>query len=160
MDEWYHYLLLVGIGFVVGFGIMAGGFVSMGTDFNIKSWNAMIGFTGMDVVNAAMTVIYIVLFAMLFKKVKSERFLSRFAPYGRMALTNYFFQSIVFTFILFGWGLGLIGELRQLYTFIIALVFIALQMWISKLWLTYFKYGPLEWIWRSLTFFKIFPFKK
>ncbi len=146
--------------FVVGFGIMAGGFVSMGTEFNMKSWNAMIGFTGMDIVNAAMTVIYIVLFAMWYKKVKGERFLSKFAPYGRMALTNYVFQSIIFTFILFGWGLGFIGELRQAYTFLIALVFIAVQMLLSKWWLQHFKYGPLEWLWRSLTFFKIFPFKK
>jgi len=107
-----------------------------------------------------MTIIYIVLFTMLFKKGKGEKFLRKFAPYGRMALTNYVFQSIVFTFLLFGWGFGLIGELRQLHTFLIALVFIALQMWLSKLWLRYFKYGPLEWLWRSLTFFKLFPFRK
>lgn len=153
-------LIYAVIAFVVGFGIMAAGFVSMGTDFNMNSWNAVIGFTGMDIVNMAMTIVYIVLFTMLFKKVKGERFLKKFAPYGRMALTNYVFQSIVFTFLLFGWGLGMIGELRQLYTFFIALIFIVLQMWFSKIWLTYFKYGPLEWVWRSLTFFKVFPFKK
>jgi uncharacterized protein len=153
-------LIYASITFAVGFLIMAGGFASMGTEFNMKSWNAMIGFTGMDIVNAAMTIVYIVLFTMLFKKVKAGRFLSRFAPYGRMALTNYVFQSIVFTFILFGWGLGLIGELRQLYTFLIAILFVAIQMWLSKLWLQYFKYGPLEWLWRSLTFFKVFPFLK
>ena len=160
-QKWMKRVLIYAIiGFVVAFGIMAGGFASMGTEFNMKSWNAMIGFTGMDLVNTAMTIIYILLFTMWFKKAKGEKFLGKFAPYGRMALTNYVFQSIVFTFMLFGWGLGLIGELRQVYTFLIALVFIVLQMWLSKLWLNYFKYGPLEWLWRSLTFFKIFPFKK
>ncbi|MEO0573551.1 MAG: DUF418 domain-containing protein [Bacteroidota bacterium] len=153
-------LIYASIGFAVAFGIMAGGFASMGTEFNMNSWNAMIGLTGMDLVNVAMTIIYIVLFVMLFKKVKGGQFLAKFAPYGRMALTNYVVQSVVFTFILFGWGLGLLGELRQLYTFLLALIFIALQMWLSKLWLDYFKYGPLEWFWRSLTFFKLFPFKK
>ena len=153
-------LLYATIAFVLSFCIMAGGFASMGQNFEMKSWNAMIGFVGMDLVNAAMTIIYIALFTMWFKKVKGERFLIKFTPYGRMALTNYVFQSIVFTFILFGWGLGLIGELRQLYTFLIALVFIALQMWLSKVWLNYFKYGPLEWLWRSLTFLKVFPFRK
>ncbi len=148
------------IGFVVSFGIMAGGFASMGTDFNMNSWNAMIGLTGMDLVNMAMTVVYIVLFAMLFKRVKGERFLAKFAPYGRMALTNYVLQSVIFTFILFGWGLGYLGELRQLYTFLLALVFIALQMLFSRWWLQNYKYGPLEWLWRSLTFFKVFPFRK
>ncbi|MEM1258280.1 MAG: DUF418 domain-containing protein [Bacteroidota bacterium] len=152
-------LIYASIGFVVSFGIMVGGFASMGTEFNIKSWNAMIGFTGMDLVNVAMTVIYIVLFVMWFKKAKGEKILGKFAPYGRMALTNYVLQSIIFTFILFGWGLGLIGELRQVYTFLIALVFIALQMVLSKWWLQHFKYGPLEWLWRSLTFFKVFPFR-
>ena len=153
-------LVYASIGFVVSFGIMAGGFASMGTDFNMKSWNAMIGFTGMDLVNFTMTLIYIILFVMLFKKVKGEKILNKFAPYGRMALTNYVFQSILFTFIFFGWGLGFLGELRQAYTFLIALLFIALQMSISKIWLQYFRYGPLEWFWRSLTFFRIFPFKK
>ena len=88
------------------------------------------------------------------------KILSKFAPYGRMALTNYVFQSIIFTFILFGWGLGLIGELRQVYTFLIALVFIALQMLLSKWWLKHFKYGPLEWLWRSGTYFKWQPLRR
>ena len=148
------------IALVVSFGIMAGGFISMGTNFNLQSWNAMIGLTGMDMSNAAMTIIYIVLFTMWFKKSKGEKLLLKFAPYGRMALTNYVLQSIIFTFVFFGWGLGLIGELRQVYTFLLALLFIALQMLVSKWWLQHFKYGPLEWLWRSLTFFKIFPFRK
>lgn len=153
-------LIYASIAFVVALGITAAGFASMGTEFNIKSWNAMIGFTGMDLVNLAMTIIYIVLFTMLYKKVKAGSFLQKFAPYGRMALTNYVFQSIIFTFIFFGWGLGFIGELRQAYTFLIAIAFIALQMWISKLWLSQFLYGPLEWLWRSLTFFKLYPLKR
>ena len=148
------------IALVVSFGIMASGFISMGTNFNLQSWNAMIGLTGMDMSNAAMTIIYIVLFAMWFKKSKGEKLLLKFAPYGRMALTNYVLQSIIFTFVFFGWGFGLIGELRQVYTFLLALLFIALQMLVSKWWMQYFKYGPLEWLWRSLTFFKIFPFRK
>ena len=151
----YSLIALVG-----SFGIMASGFISMGTNFNLQSWNAMIGLTGMDMSNAAMTIIYIVLFAMWFKKSKGEKLLLKFAPYGRMALTNYVLQSIVFTFVFFGWGIGLIGELRQVYTFLLALLFIALQMLVSKWWMQYFKYGPLEWLWRSLTFFKIFPFRK
>jgi uncharacterized protein len=151
----YSLIALVG-----SFGIMASGFISMGTNFNLQSWNAMIGLTGMDMSNAAMTIIYIVLFAMWFKKSKGEKLLLKFAPYGRMALTNYVLQSIIFTFVFFGWGFGLIGELRQVYTFLLALLFIALQMLVSKWWMQYFKYGPLEWLWRSLTFFKIFPFRK
>lgn len=153
-------LIYTSLALIPAFGITAAGFISMGTNFNMKSWNAMVGFTGMDLVNAAMTIIYIALFALWYKKVKGEKLLVKFAPYGRMALTNYVFQSLVFTFFLFGWGLGYIGELRQLYTFLIAIAFIGVQMWLSKFWLQHFKYGPLEWLWRSLTFFKVFPFKR
>jgi len=153
-------LIYATIAIIISFGITAGGFASMGENFEMKSWNAMIGLTGMDMVNAAMTILYIALFAMVYRGVRGEKLLAKFAPYGRMALTNYVLQSIIFTFIFFGWGLGMIGELRQLYTFLIALVFIVLQMWLSKLWLQHFRYGPLEWLWRSLTFLRVFPFRK
>lgn len=150
-------LIYASIVLVLSFVGMALAFSSMGENFNFKSWNAMIGLSFMDLTNFSMTLIYIALFAILFRKVKWGKRLSAFAPYGRMALTNYVSQSIVFTFVLFGWGLGLIGELRQIYTFILAIIFIALQMWLSKVWLKYFYYGPLEWLWRSLTFFKVMP---
>jgi uncharacterized protein len=77
-----------------------------------------------------------------------------------MALTNYVMQSIIGTLILYGWGLGYIGELRNIYTFSIGLVLIILQMLFSRWWLDNYKYGPLEWLWRSLTYFKLYPFKK
>lgn len=153
-------LLYASIILVVAFGGTAAAFASMGSDFSFQRWNAMIGLTAMDIANAAMTIIYIALFGKLYLKHNWEQRLNAFAPYGRMALTNYVGQSIIFTFFLFGWGLGYIGELRQLYTFLIAIGFIALQMWWSKWWLSHFAYGPLEWLWRSLTFFRSFPFKK
>ncbi|MFD2585649.1 DUF418 domain-containing protein [Croceitalea marina] len=153
-------LIYASITLVLSLIAMSAAFMSMGQNFNMKSWNAMLGFTAMDISNAAMTLIYIALFVIIYRKTKGQKWLNKFVPYGKTALTNYVAQSIVFTFMLFGWGLGLIGELRQLYTFLLALVFIALQMWLSKIWLRYFYYGPLEWLWRSLTFFKIMPLKR
>lgn len=154
----------IGIGscllLVVSFGITAAAFSQVGPEGGLDSWYAMVGLSALDLANVALTFIWIVAFVVLYKKVKPEKWLSKLAPYGRMALTNYVLQSILGTFLLYGWGLGLIGELRQLYTFLLALVFISLQVWLSKLWLHYFKYGPLEWAWRSLTFFKVFPFRK
>ena len=146
--------------FVVSFGATAGIFISLGENVTMDNWLAMIGLSLMDLANFFMTLIYIALFVILYRKTKPERWLRKFAPYGRMALTNYVLQSILGTLLLFGWGFGLIGELRNLYTFLISLAIIAFQMWTSKLWLNYFHYGPLEWLWRSLTFFKAFPMKK
>lgn len=145
---------------VVSMGITAGAFISLGQEGNINSWLGMIGLSGMDLANLAMTLIYIVSFAILYQKVKPEKWLAKFAPYGRMALTNYVLQSLVGTALFYGWGFGYLGELQNIYTFVIAIAFIGLQVWVSKIWLNYFKYGPLEWIWRSLTFLKVFPMKK
>jgi len=86
--------------------------------------------------------------------------LSFFAPYGRMALTNYVSQAIVGTFLLYGWGLGLCDHIRTLYLFFMAIVLVIVQTYACKIWLNYFKYGPLEWLWRSGTYLKIQSFRK
>ncbi len=161
--EYKHFnkvLIWSSVTLVLSFGIVAAAFSQVGPDGGLDSWYAMIGLTGMDIANTAQTFLWIAIFVLLYKKVKPERWLSKLAPYGRMALTNYVLQSIIGTFLLYGWGLGFIGELRQLYTFHMAIVLIAIQVWLSKLWLSYFKYGPLEWLWRSLTYFKIFTLLK
>ena len=146
--------------FVVSLGITAGAFISMGPEVNMSSWLAMIGLSGYDLLNVSMTLIYLVLFVILYRKTKPEKWLAKFAPYGRMALTNYVMQSILGTMFLYGWGLGFLGEISSTYTFLIAIALIIAQVIGSKIWMRYFAYGPLEWLWRSLTFFKIFPIKR
>ncbi|MFD0860864.1 DUF418 domain-containing protein [Sungkyunkwania multivorans] len=124
------------------------------------NWTVMAALSFYDLSNIFMTFILIIAFLLIYMKLKGERFLLKFSPYGRMALTNYVGQTVLGTFILYGWGLGLIGELRNIYTFSIGLAIIILQLVISKWWLDNFKYGPLEWLWRSLTYLKVFPLKK
>jgi uncharacterized protein len=73
---------------------------------------------------------------------------------GRMALTNYLTHSIVFTLIFYGYGLGLFAKFNRF-----ELMFFVLGMWIiqlivSPLWLKHFRFGPAEWLWRSLTYKK------
>lgn len=146
--------------FVVSLGITAGAFISMGSDINMSSWSAMIGLSGYDLNNVAMTLIYLALFVMLYRKVGPQKWLVKLAPYGRMALTNYILQSILGTMLLYGWGFGFLGKISNTTTVLIAIALIILQVWISKLWLRYFAYGPLEWAWRFLTFFKVFPMRR
>ncbi len=143
--------------FFVGIGITAAAFMSNGPEGGMKTWLVMIGLSGLDLVNLAMTLIYVLLFVKLYQKVNFEKGLLKLAPYGRMALTNYVLQSIFGTLLFYGWGFGKLGEISNVFTFFIALVVIILQVWISKIWLQHFRYGPLEWIWRSLTFFQVFP---
>jgi len=146
--------------FAVGIGITILGFAPLGPNVSFDNWNAMIGLTGMDLVNVAMTFMLIALFVYLYKKVRWRRWLEPFAPYGRMALTNYVFQSILGTFIFYGWGLGYVAEIPNRYTFLLAFGVIAIQMIISRWWLKHFYYGPLEWVWRSLTHFKYYPLRR
>ena len=84
----------------------------------------------------------------------SDRTFSRIsylAPAGRMALTHYILQSIVSALIFFGGGLGLWGLPRSLQLLYVVLFF-ALQVAFSHWWLSRFRYGPLEWLWRGFTY--------
>lgn len=81
-------------------------------------------------------------------------------PVGRMALTNYIMQSLMGVFIYYGIGLGLGGRFGPALYMPIAFVLFLLQIIYSNWWFTYFIYGPLEWIWRQLTYGKRLAFKK
>jgi uncharacterized protein len=76
------------------------------------------------------------------------------AAVGRMALTNYLMHSVITSIIFYGDGFALYGKLEryQLY-YIVAAIWI-FQLIASPLWLRYFQYGPVEWLWRSLTYQK------
>lgn len=79
---------------------------------------------------------------------------------GRMAFTNYIMQSVVCTFIFYGHGLGYFGQLERLQMFgVVALVW-ALELIWSPIWLRYFRFGPLEWLWRTLTYWKRQPMRR
>jgi len=79
---------------------------------------------------------------------------------GRAAFTNYLGTSILMLFVFHGWALGLFGELNrpQLYLVVVA-TWVVMLAW-SKPWLERFRYGPLEWLWRCLTYGKLFPLKR
>ena len=80
------------------------------------------------------------------------------ASVGRTALTNYLMQSLVYIFILYGFGLGLLVVLGQTLCFVMAVATFAIQMWLSSWWLRKYRFGPVEWLWRSLTYRQRQPF--
>jgi len=84
----------------------------------------------------------------------------RFAAAGRAAFTNYLGTSILMLLVFHGWALGLFGELNrpQLYLVVLS-AWIVMLAW-SKPWLERYRYGPLEWLWRCLTYRKMFPLKR
>jgi uncharacterized protein len=74
------------------------------------------------------------------------------AAVGRTALSNYLLHSLICTFIFYGYGLGLYGSVERVGQMGIVLAVWALQLSISPLWLSYFRFGPAEWLWRSLSY--------
>ena len=85
---------------------------------------------------------------------------SRLAAVGQMALTNYISQSIIAILIFHGVGLGLFGEVDRTGQILITFGIWILQLIWSKPWLSKFRFGPLEWVWRSLTYMKKQPMRK
>ena len=80
-----------------------------------------------------------------------------FAPVGRMAFSNYLAQSIICTLIFYGHGLGLFMEVGRVGQIAIVLaIWVAMPLW-SRAWLARFRFGPAEWLWRSLVYRKAQP---
>jgi len=81
-----------------------------------------------------------------------RRFLEPFSYVGRTALTNYILQSVIGTWIFYGLGLGYFGTVSPLEGVGLAIGIYLIQVWASGLWLRWFRFGPLEWLWRTLTY--------
>lgn len=79
---------------------------------------------------------------------------------GRMAFTNYILMSIICTFIFYGHGFGLFGKIERTGQILIVLAVWIIILVISHSWLKKFQYGPLEWLWRVLTYWQKQPMKK
>jgi uncharacterized protein len=92
-----------------------------------------------------------------FQSERGRKLLAPFAWAGRMALTNYLTQSLIISFVLFGVGpgLALAGRIGTVALMAIVIVCYALQMAFSRWWLMRYAYGPMEWVWRALTYGKM-----
>ena len=89
-----------------------------------------------------------------------RRLLRPFAALGRMAFTHYIVQSLVFGFVFFGYGLGLFGHLGTVQALGLGLALYVLQLAFSRWWLGRYRFGPLEWAWRSLTYGEAQPMRR
>jgi uncharacterized protein len=83
-----------------------------------------------------------------------------FRPVGQMAFTNYLMQSLIGALFFYGIGLNYFGKLERYELYLYTGVVWIIQIIWSHIWLRFFRFGPLEWLWRSLTYWKKQPFKK
>jgi len=122
------------------------------------NWAFVAGITVYDLWNLAMTLAIVAGFVLLFRRQQWQPRLLRLAPVGKLALSNYLLQTVVGTFIFYGFGLGLLGRVGSSVTMIVALALFAVQTVVSRWWQGRFRYGPVEWLWRSLTRLSAQPF--
>jgi len=145
-------LLGVFIGGLVFFGVGNGMMGGLPQDINVSAFLCLA-----DIFNACLSMIYLVWFILLFEKEKWRNRLMHFYAAGRMGLTTYLMQTVFGVIIFSTLGFKMVGEIGTAILFVLAIVLFIFQMWMGKVWLKYFYYGPVEWIWRCLTKLKLEP---
>jgi uncharacterized protein len=83
--------------------------------------------------------------------------LKRLQAAGQMALSNYILQTVLCSLFFFGYGLGFYNTLQIHQLYYVVAIILLFQLIVSPLWLKYFKFGPMEWLWRTLTYKQFKP---
>ena len=120
--------------------------------FATETYNRLSGGYSFAIGGPALMFVYLALLTLLLQNPAWQRRLAPFGLAGRMALTHYLTQSVVCTLIFNAYGLGYFNELRLGTSLSLVVVIFALQVLFSRFWLERFRFGPAEWVWRSLTY--------
>jgi uncharacterized protein len=101
-----------------------------------------------------MTAGYVAFFVLVMHRARWRERLRWLAPMGRMALTNYLMHSLILTTLFYGYGFAQFGRISRAPQMLLVVAIIAFQALFSRWWLSRFQYGPLEWLWRSITYWQ------
>jgi uncharacterized protein len=112
-----------------------------------------------DIERFAVAFAHIAVIMMLCKAGALRWFTSRLAAVGQMALTNYLFDTIVCCIVFCGYGFGLFGKLERYQLYYVVAAIWTIEFIGSKIWLEHFRFGPAEWMWRSLTYWQRQPMR-
>jgi uncharacterized protein len=108
----------------------------------------------------ALTLGHLSFFMLLYKYNVAKNLLRWLSKVGQMAFTNYLMQSIFCTLIFYGYGFGLFGKLQRYEQYYVVGAVWLFQIIFSNVWLKYYQFGPFEWAWRSLTYWKKQPMRR
>ncbi|MEO1221616.1 MAG: DUF418 domain-containing protein [Pseudomonadota bacterium] len=146
-------------------GLIAGGAITFwiatiaqAADF--EYWAANSAFLAWSPIPRLMMVMGLVSLLVAYSPAWTGWLAERVRAAGRAAFTNYLGTSVVMLFVMHGWALGLFAELTRPQLYLVTLLFWVLMLAWSKPWLDRYRYGPLEWLWRCLTYRKRFPLKR
>lgn len=107
----------------------------------------------------AMTFFYASTIILLAQREAWRRWFSPLAAVGRTALSNYLLQSLICTMIFYGYGLALFNKVRPSLGLLLTVIIFLIQIGLSVWWLRRFQFGPIEWLWRSLTYWQRQPMR-
>jgi uncharacterized protein len=149
-----HYLKMIGYGIGIGLPLVIVGTI---LDFNYD-WDFRLSFFFFSQLNywgsIFMAIGYIGLIVLMCKPGTTSFIAKSMTHVGRMALSNYLMQSLICSFIFYGIGLGYFGSLDRPAQALLVLLIWIFQILFSNTWLRFFRYGPFEWLWRSLSYGK------
>lgn len=152
------YLAMMLGGYAIGVPVRAAAmWMVMKSNWDILT-HAGVGIT-YDVSRLAVATGHVGFFLLLCKRGWLEWLTRRLAAVGQMALSNYITHSLVCTTIFYGYGFGLYGKLQRLELYYVVGAIWVFQLIFSPIWLKHFQFGPLEWAWRSLTYWKRQPMR-
>ena len=105
----------------------------------------------------SLSMFYVAVVTLLFWHRPLQGLLPKLAPLGRMGLTSYIGQTVFGVLVFYGLGFGLLGKIGAAAAVAAAIAFFALQIVLANVWAMWFRMGPAEWLWRSLTYFTLQP---
>ena len=147
-------------------GIAFSGLVALAMGLWLKrsGWlfdlNYFVFYGPVHILRLPMTLGYLAVLVALAPKLIPTGIGRRFESAGQMALSNYLGMSFVMALIFQGWGLGLFDRFSRLEQWGFLLLGCVLMLTWSKPWLARFRFGPLEWVWRCLTYWRLFPLRR
>ncbi|WP_461053071.1 DUF418 domain-containing protein [Spirosoma arcticum] len=125
----------------------------------MPGWRGVMAITAFDVHQATLSAFYVAGVTLLFWQTRA-RLLRSLVAVGRMGLTTYLADTAFGVLLFLGYGLGQLGRLSLTASVGLGLAFFALQIPFSNWWLARYHFGPVEWLWRSLTYGKAQPWRK
>ena len=146
------YLTLVAVSSAIGFPLVIYGLILNNRDGWTMEYSLfqgqLLNYWGSVFVSAG----YIGTVMLVCKSLDRTMILGALSAVGRMAFTNYILQTVICTTLFYGHGLGLFGQIARTGQILIVFAVWGLQLVLSPLWLRRFRYGPMEWLWRSLAY--------
>ncbi len=154
--QFYSRMLMISYGFGLPVGSVS---AWMAYSQNFEPMQTIFTFSTYQVARVAMTLGHVALLLLICKAGWVAGLRARLAAVGQTAFSNYILHSLIYGFVFYGYGFNLYGKLERYQLYYVVLGMWVISLLVSPIWLKHFRFGPLEWCWRSLTYWKRQPMR-